>query len=86
MPGPAALSESVTASAIHSWGGAVAAVEAARLEALADGPEIDAGSAIEVCVPVRVHRGRGAVDTELLVRVRREVADGVDRDPELERN
>ncbi len=39
-----------------------------RLEALADRPEIDAGAAREVHVPVRVHRGRGAVDDELLVR------------------
>ncbi len=59
---------------------------AARLEPLANGPEIDAGSAVEMRVPVRVHCGRRAVDAELLVRVRREVADRVDRDPELERN
>jgi hypothetical protein len=37
-------------------------------------------------VPVRVHRSRGAVDAELPVCVRREVADRVDRDPELERD
>jgi hypothetical protein len=37
-------------------------------------------------VPVRVHRGRGAVDAELFVRVRREVADRVDGDLELERD
>jgi hypothetical protein len=30
-------------------------------------------------VPVRVHRGRGAMDVERLERVRREVADRVDR-------
>jgi hypothetical protein len=59
---------------------------AARLEALADGPEIDAGSAVEVRVSVRVYRGRCAVHAELLVGVRREVADRVDRDPELERD
>ena len=59
---------------------------AARLEALADGPEIDPGSAPGVRVPMRVHRRCGAVDAELLVRVRREVTDRVDRDPELERD
>ncbi len=40
----------------------------ARLEPIADGAEIDAGPAVEVRVPVRVHRGRRAVNTELLVR------------------
>jgi len=54
---------------------------AARLEALADGPEIDAGSAPGVCVTVRVHRRGGAADPELPVRVRREVADRVDPIP-----
>ena len=56
---------------------------AARLEALAAGPEVDARAAPGMRVSVRVHRRGGAVDA---VRVRREVADHVDRDPELERD
>ena len=55
---------------------------AARLEALADRPEIDAGSAREVHVPVRVHR-RGRRGRRALVWVRHEVADRIDRDTEL---
>ncbi len=53
--------------------------ERTRLETLADGAELDPGSAREMHVPVRVHRGRGAMDVERLERVRREVADRVDR-------
>jgi len=42
------------------------------------GPKIDSGAAQQVRVSVRVRCRRGAVDAELLVCVRRDVADGVD--------
>src|SRR6266536_3386166 len=57
-----------------------------RTQAFADRSEVDPGSTQQVDVAVCVHGGRGAVNAELPVRVRRDVAHRVDRDPEFERD
>lgn len=55
-------------------------------DALEDRPEVDARAAPWMRVAMDKHGGCGAVGTELLVRVRREIGDGVDRDAELGRD